>query len=107
MAAIIITNDTFEQEVLQSEKPVLVDFWAKWCGPCKIIHPILDEIDEEREDVKICLVNVDEEPDLAERFRIMTIPTLMVFRDGELKTSSQGAKPKSSILNMLQEETWE
>ncbi len=107
MAAIIITNDTFEQEVLQSEKTVLVDFWAKWCGPCKIIHPILDEIDEEREDVKICLVNVDEEPDLAERFRIMTIPTLMVFRDGELKTSSQGAKPKSSILNMLQEETWE
>ena len=101
MSVLHITKDTFEREVLGADKPVLVDFWAPWCGPCRMVSPIIDEIAEEREDIKVCKINVDEEPDLANRFQVMSIPTLMVFKDGQLVKQSQGARPKPQILDML------
>ena len=101
MSVLHITKDTFEKEVLAADKPVLVDFWAPWCGPCRMVSPIIDEIAEEREDIKVCKINVDEEPDLANRFQVMSIPTLMVFKDGQLVKQSQGARPKPQILDMI------
>ena len=101
MSVLHITKDTFEREVLGADKPVLVDFWAPWCGPCRMVSPIIDEIAEEREDIKVCKINVDEEPDLANRFQVMSIPTLMVFKDGQLAKQSQGARPKPQILDMI------
>ena len=101
MSVLHITKETFEKEVLQSEKPVLLDFFAVWCGPCKMIAPILDEIAEEREDIKVCKVNVDEEPELAAKYQVMSIPTLFVIKDGQVVNQSLGAKPKNQILNML------
>ncbi len=101
MSVLHITKDTFEREVLGADKPVLVDFWAPWCGPCRMVSPIIDEIAEEREDIKVCKINVDEEPDLANRYQVMSIPTLMVFKDGELVKQSQGARPKPQILDMI------
>ena len=83
MAVINITKENFAQEVLHSEKPVLLDFWASWCGPCRMLSPIVDEVAEERGDVKVGKVNVDEQPELAERFGVETIPTLLVFRNGQ------------------------
>ena len=102
MKTLHITKETFENEVLQSNIPVLLDFWAPWCGPCRMVGPILDEIAEEREDIKVCKVNVDEEPELANRYDVMTIPTLMVIRDGEIITQSAGARPKAQILEMFE-----
>ena len=96
-----VTKETFAQEVLQSEKPVLLDFWASWCGPCRMVGPILDEIAEERTDISVCKVNVDEQPELASRYNIMSIPTLMVFRDGEIVNQAQGAMPKAKLLALL------
>ena len=101
MSVLHITKDTFEAEVLKSDKPVLLDFFAVWCGPCKMIAPVLDEIAAEREDIKVCKVNVDEEPELAAKYQVMSIPTLMVVKDGEVVNQSLGAKPKAQILAML------
>ena len=101
MEPIKITRDNFEVEVLCSDKPVLLDFWASWCGPCRQVLPILDEIAAERSDIKVCKVNVDEEPELSERFDITTIPTLIVFKEGEITAQSSGARPKAQILAML------
>lgn len=101
MAAINITRSNFESEVLKSDKPVLVDFWAPWCGPCRMVSPVVDEISEERDDIKVCKVNVDDESSLAESFGVMSIPTLVVFKDGKVVKQSIGAKPKNQILAMI------
>lgn len=101
MSVLHITKENFEAEVLKSDKPVLLDFFAVWCGPCKMISPILEEIAEEREDIKVCKINVDEEPELASRYQVMSIPTLFVIKDGEITNQSMGAKPKAQILAML------
>ena len=101
MAAIHVTKDTFQQEVLESKIPVLVDFWAEWCGPCQMVLPIVEELGEELTDVKICKVNVDEQMELAKQYRVMSIPTLMVFKDGEMVKREMGAKSKAVLLAML------
>ena len=102
MAEIVITEQNFEQEVLNADKPVLVDFWASWCGPCRMLAPTIELIAEEMEGVaKVGKVNVDEQPGLAARFGISSIPTLIVFEDGKVKNTSVGVVPKSMILDML------
>ena len=101
MSVLHITKDTFQEEVLKSDKPVLLDFWAPWCGPCRMIGPVLDEIAEDREDIKVCKVNVDEEPELAASYQIVSIPTVLVIKNGEIVNSSLGAKPKAQILELL------
>ena len=101
MSAINIDRSNFSQEVLQSDKPVLLDFWAAWCGPCRRVAPIIEEIASEREDIKVCKVNVDEQPELASQFRIMSIPTLMVVVDGKVVNEVRGAVPKHQILGMI------
>lgn len=101
MSMIPITKNNFQEEVLNSEKPVLLDFWAPWCGPCRMVSPIVDEVAAERSDIKVGKVNVDEEPELASRFRIVSIPTLVVLKNGKIVNQAVGARPKSSILAML------
>ena len=101
MSALHITKETFPNEVLQSEKTVLLDFFATWCGPCKMLAPILDEIAEEREDIKVCKVDVDQEPELAAQYQVVSIPTLFVLEKGQIVNQSLGAKPKAKILEML------
>lgn len=101
MSAINIDKNNFQNEVMNSDKPVLLDFWAPWCGPCRMVIPIIEEIARERSDIKVGKVNVDEQPELASRFGVMSIPTLVVMKDGKITNQSMGAKPKSSILAML------
>ena len=102
MAEITITNKNFDQEVLASDKPVLVDFWATWCGPCRMLAPIVEEIAESRSDIKVGKVNVDEEGELAVRFGISSIPTVMVFKNGELTAQSVGYRPRAEIESLLE-----
>ncbi len=101
MAVVTITKENFAQEVLQSAKPVLLDFWASWCGPCRMLSPVVDEVAEERTDVKVGKVNVDEQPELAGEFGVMSIPTLLVFEQGKLVRQAVGARPKASVLDLL------
>lgn len=101
MSVINLNQANFEAEVLNSDKPVLVDFFAVWCGPCKMVSPIIDEIAEERQDIKVCKVNVDEAPALAERFSVFSIPTLAVFKNGKLVRIETGARPKPAILALI------
>ncbi|MGW8114401.1 thioredoxin [Caproicibacterium sp. NSD3] len=96
-----LTSENFEAEVLKESKTVLVDFWASWCGPCRMLSPVVDQIAEERKDIKVCKVNIDEQPELAQKFDVMSIPTLLVFRDGKQVNSSVGVRPKQDILNLL------
>ena len=101
MSVIKVNNDNFEQEVLQSEKTVLVDFYANWCGPCKMLSPIVDEVAEEVKNVKVCKVNIDEARDLAIKYDIMSIPTLLVFKNGNVVNNSLGLIKKEQILDLL------
>lgn len=101
MEPITITTENFDAEVLHSEKPVLLDFWASWCGPCRMLSPVVDEVAEERTDVKVGKVNVDEQPELAGEFGVMSIPTLLVFEQGKLVRQAVGARPKASVLELL------
>ena len=101
MKVLHINKDNFHKEVLNSDKPVLLDFFASWCGPCRMVSPILDELAQEREDIKVCKVNIDEQPELASQYRVMTIPTLMVLKEGRIVGQSIGAKPKHQILAMV------
>lgn len=101
MAVIHLTKDNFKEEVLESNVPVLVDFWATWCGPCQMVGPVVEEIAGEVTDAKICKVDVDANPELARDYRVMSIPTLMVFKNGEAVKREVGAKPKTEILDML------
>ena len=101
MAAIHIKHQNFKNEVLHSDKPVLLDFWAPWCGPCRMVLPIVEEIANERKDIKVGKINVDEQPELAAQFGVMSIPTLVVIKDGKIANQAMGARPKSAILAML------
>ncbi|MCI5700005.1 MAG: thioredoxin [Lachnospiraceae bacterium] len=101
MSIIKITKDNFQSEVLESRVPVLADFWAGWCGPCRMLAPVIDEIAAERTDIKVGKIDVDEEPDLARTYRIMSIPTLVVFQNGNVVNKSVGVLSKEEILSML------
>lgn len=101
MSAIAVTQNTFQSEVLDSKLPVLVDFWAPWCGPCRMVAPLVDEIAGERADIKVGKVNVDEQPQLAAQFGVMSIPTLVVMKDGKVTNKAVGARPKAQILGLL------
>ena len=101
MAVITITKENFQSEVVQSDKPVLLDFWATWCGPCRMVSPIADQIADERSDIKVGKINVDEQPELAQQFRIISIPTLVVMKDGQIANKAVGAMPKEEILALL------
>ena len=101
MSAVHITKDNFNSEVLQSNRTVLLDFWASWCGPCRMVSPVIDEIAEERSDIFVGKINVDEQRELAAQFGVMSIPTLVVLKNGREVNRSVGAKPKSQILAML------
>lgn len=101
MSVITLTKENFDTEVLESPVPVLVDFWASWCGPCRMLSPLVDEVAQERSDIRVGKINVDEEPELASKFGVMSIPTLIVFKGGKPTATSVGAVPKSKILSLL------
>lgn len=102
MAPLTITKENFETEVLQSPVPVLLDFWAAWCGPCRMLSPIVDAAAEKTENARVGKINVDEQPELAEKFGIMSIPTLVVMKNGKMVSKSVGGKSEEEILDMLQ-----
>ena len=101
MSAININKENFNEEVMKSDKPVLLDFWAPWCGPCKMVLPLVEEIAGERDDYKVGKVNVDEQKELARQFRVLSIPTLVVIKDGKVVERKMGAMPKEDILAMM------
>jgi thioredoxin 1 len=101
MSAITIHKENFQEEVVHSDKPVLLDFWAPWCGPCRMVSPVMEEIAGERPDIKVGKINVDEQPELAGQFGVMSIPTLVVVKDGKIIHQMVGANPKDRILAML------
>ena len=101
MALMNISKSNFQEEVMNSSVPVLVDFWAPWCGPCRMVGPILEEIAAEREDIKVCKINVDEEMELAGQYGVVSIPTLLVMKDGVVLNKAVGARPKDGILALL------
>lgn len=101
MSVMNINENNFQTEVLNSDKTVLLDFWAPWCGPCRMVGPLVEEIAAERPDIKVGKVNVDEQPDLAGQFGVMSIPTLVVMKDGRIVNQAVGARPKSQILTLL------
>ena len=101
MSVINVNKNNFDQEILNSDKPVLLDFWASWCGPCRMVSPIVDEIAAERSDIKVGKINVDEQPELAAQFGVMSIPTLVVMKSGRIVNQAVGARPKAQILAML------
>ena len=103
MAVTIINRDNFEEKVLKSDRPVILDLWASWCGPCKMLAPVVEELSEAPPEVLVGKVNVDEEPELASKFDVMSIPTLLVFEDGELVNRAVGARPKEMILDLFEE----
>ena len=101
MSAININKENFQEEVINSDKPVLLDFWAPWCGPCRMVVPIMEEIAQERPDIKVGKINVDEQPELAGQFGVMSIPTLVVMKNGKVTNQAVGVRPKAQILAML------
>ena len=101
MSVYHITQENFQKEVIESSQPVLLDFWAPWCGPCRMVGPVLDQIAQERPDIKVCKVNVDEQPELAGAFQVMSSPTLVAMREGNAVNRSVGAQPKARILSLL------
>ena len=101
MSVVTITKENFNTEVMKSDKPVLLDFWASWCGPCRMVSPVVDEIAEARSDIKVGKVNVDEQPELAGFYRVSSIPTLMVIKDGKVVNQAVGARPRAAIERLL------
>ena len=101
MSVLTITKDNFKKEVLENSKPVMLDFWASWCGPCRMVSPIIDQIAEERTDITVGKINVDEQPELAASFQVMSIPTIVVMKDGKVFNSTMGAQPKAKLLALL------
>lgn len=101
MSVLQITKENFESEVMRSDKPVLIDFWASWCAPCRMLSPVVDEIAEETADVKVCKVNVDEQPELARQFQVMSIPMLAFIKEGKLVDQAVGVRPKAAIVTMI------
>lgn len=102
MQEVNVTMSTFETEVLKSEQPVLVDFWAAWCGPCKMLMPTIEELAQSQDEIKVCKINVDDEPQLAMKYKVMTIPTLIAFKNGEVIGKLVGVSPKDKILDLFQ-----
>ncbi len=103
MATITVTDDSFEQDVLKNDKPVLLDFWAQWCGPCKMIGPVLEEISNERDDIVIAKMDIDQNPETPGKFGVRSIPTMILFKDGENKATKMGAQPKAQMAKWLED----
>lgn len=101
MSVITVTEDNFRNEVLDADRPVLVDFWADWCMPCRMLSPVVDEVASEKADVKVCKINVDEQPELASKFGVMSIPTLVVFKNGQAVRRSVGVIPKDGVIALF------